>query len=57
MLVLSTGFTAIGFFIHDIRFGDVNSAGAVATGTGNEKSFCHKFCSKDSESNMTYQEN
>jgi hypothetical protein len=56
VLMLGTGFAAIDFFIHDIRFSDVNSAGAVATGAGNENSFCHRFCSKDNESNMTYQE-
>ena len=42
MLMLGAGFTAVGFPFHDIAFGDVNRAGAMAASTGDENSFYHK---------------
>jgi hypothetical protein len=37
--MLGAGFTAVGFPFHDIAFGDVNGAGAMAASAGNENSF------------------
>jgi hypothetical protein len=42
MIVLGTGFAAIGFLVHKIAFGDVNGAGAVLARTGNKNGFYHK---------------
>jgi hypothetical protein len=39
MIMLGAGFTAVGFLIHNIAFGDVNRAGAMATSAGDENSF------------------
>jgi hypothetical protein len=46
MLMLGTSFTAVGFLIHDIAFGDVNRAGAMATSAGDQNSFHYKYSPK-----------
>lgn len=42
MLMLGAGFAAIGFLFHDIAFGDVNRARAMAASTGDKNRFHHE---------------
>jgi hypothetical protein len=43
MLMLGAGFTAIGFLLHDIAFGNINRARAMATSTGDKNGFYHEM--------------
>ncbi len=57
MIMLGAGFAAIGFFIHDIAFGNVNRAGAMATSTGDKNGFYHKTHLRMDTATIAYSKN